>query len=154
MQGPKGATSSWNLGEDESWLYEAYAPSVSNKLEVPLLPHSGPALCSDTNQRQDPSGSFSQGWAGMSKGGLPNHLCLQSSFFFSDSTGKGLAAACFSSSSPRLSSSLFPPPTTPSQYQPGSSTLPVVSASLLTLPSRSQLSSSEQGSRQGGRGGQ
>lgn len=152
MQGPKGATSSWNLGKDESWVYEACAPSVSSKLEVPLFPPSGPALCSDTNEGQDPSGSFSQGWAGMSKGGLPNHLCQQSSFFLSDSTGKGLAAACFSSSSPRLSSSLFPPPTTPSQYQSGSSSLPVVSASLLTLPSGSQLSSSEQGSRQGREG--
>lgn len=86
----------------------------------------------------------------MSKGGLPNHLCQRSAFFSSDSTGEGLAAACFSS--PRLSSCLFPPPTASSQYQPGSSSLPVVSASLLVLPSGSQLSSSEQGSRQGREG--
>lgn len=88
----------------------------------------------------------------MSKGGLPNLLCQQSAFFSSDSTGEGLAAACFSSSSPRLSSSPFPPPTAPSQYQPGSSFWPVVSASLPALPSGSQLSSSEQGSRQGREG--
>lgn len=88
----------------------------------------------------------------MSKGELPNLLCQQSAFFPSDSTGEGLAAACFSSSSPRLRSCLFPPPTAPNQYQPGPSSLPVVSASLLALPSGSQLSSSEQGSRQGREG--
>lgn len=66
--------------------------------------------------------------------------------------GEGLAAACFSSFSPSLSSSPFSPPTAPSQYQPCSSSLPVVSASLPALPSCSQLSSSEQGSRQGWEG--
>lgn len=82
----------------------------------------------------------------------PNLPCQQSAFFSSDSMGEGLAAACFSSSSPSLISSPFPAPTTPSQYQPCSSPLPVVSASLPALPSGSQLSSSEQGSRQGPEG--
>lgn len=45
-----------------------------------------------------------------------------------------------------------PPPTAPGQYQPCSSSLPVVSASLPALPSGSQLSSSDQGSRQGPEG--
>lgn len=118
-----------------------------------LYSHALVQLCALTpSPGQDPSHSFSQGWAGMSKGGLPNLLCQQSAFFSSESTGEGLAAACFSSSSPRLSSSPFLPPTAPSQYQPGSLFLPVVSASLLALPSGSQLSSSDQGSRQGREG--
>ena len=150
MHGPRGATSGWNLGEGETQVYKACTQGGSRWPLHYHAPAQLPALPQLSGQ--DPSGSFPQGWAGTGEGGPPNLPCQQLAFLSSESMGEGLAAACFSSSSPSLSSPAFPPLTSPSWYQPCSSSLPVVLASLPALPCGSQPSSVEQGREQGREG--
>lgn len=133
---------------NDTWMYSGCAPPVFKHIQIPSIPT--PLVHLSVLLRvswQDQGCSFLQEWAGTGKGGPPNLPRQQSAFFCSVVIGGELAAAC---SSPSLSSPPSPSSHHPSQHQPCSSSL--LAASLPALPSGSQLSSSEQGSRQGTEG--
>lgn len=111
---------------------EARAPSCVPASWRPLRSHA-PVQPSALPQvpGQDPSGSFLQGWAGTGEGGPPNLPCQQSAFSSAHSTGEGLAAACFSSSSPF-------PPSASHRSRPVPALL-LIPASCLCLPPSSPL---------------
>lgn len=153
MRSPRGATSSWNLGEGETWVYEACAPSVFKQAGGPSvpMPQSSSLFCHRSQGRTQAAVFCRDGLARVREGLL---IFLVSNQLSSLQTpwGKDLQQHVFLLPLPASAPSPFPPPTAPGQYQPCSSSLPVASASLPALPSGSQLSSSEQGSRQGWEG--
>lgn len=127
-------------------MYNGCAPPIFKHIQRPSIPATLIQLCSAEGLMAGPRLQFSAGLARAREGLLIFLVSNQLSSVLL-SQGEDLQQHV---PLPSLSSPPSPSSHHPSQHQPCSASLPA--ASLPALPSGSQLSSSEQGSRQGREG--
>lgn len=119
MHGPRGATSSRNLGEDETWVYEACIPSVFKQAGGPSVPtpQSSSLLC-HRSQGRTQAAVFCRDGLAQAREGLLIFLVSNQLSSLQTPWGKDLQQHVFLLPLPASAPLLFPLPLLPASTSP------------------------------------